>query len=113
MAAPTYPPPAELEQKLAAYVDADTSASSADPQYITDITAEVVDWLTLKIADHENVPVTGYLRAFLEVGAQMWRRRRSWGNTDQLEAPSTPPVRKDPYSIGEEILAQWLGAVIA
>ncbi len=113
MPAPEYPPLEELTVKLATYVDVDMSSSSEDAQYVTDVAAESVEWLTHTIGTSENVPVGAYTRAFLEVGAQLFRRRRSWGNTDQLEAPATPPVRNDPYSAAYPIIKPYIGPVIA
>ncbi len=113
MAAPVYPPLEELTAKLAIYVDADMSASSADPEYVEDCTVEVVDWLTHTIGTAENVPVSAYVRCVQEVGAQLFRRRRSWGNIDPLEAPAVPPVRSNPYTAAYPILAPYIGPVIA
>lgn len=113
MPAPIYPTLEELTTKLATYVDVDMTSTSADPEYVTDVAGEAQEWLLFTIGTAENVPVGAYTRAFLEVGAQLFRRRRSWGNTDQLDAPAVPPVRSNPYSAAYPILAPYIGPVIA
>jgi hypothetical protein len=113
--APVYPPIEELTDKLAVYVDVDMTSSSEDAGYVTDCAIESKDWLDGRIAKAkaENVPVSAYVRAFLEVGAQLFRRRRSWSNIDPLEAPAVPPVRSDPYSAATPILDPYIGPVMA
>jgi len=112
-AAPVYPDRDTLEQKLAVYVDVRLDASSADAVYVGDCTDEAIQWLTDTIGTATNVPVTAYQRAFLEVGAQLFRRRRTWSNIDPMEAPAVPPVRSNPYTAAYPILAPYIGPVMA
>jgi hypothetical protein len=113
MAAPIYPPIEELTAKLAVYVDVDMTSTSADAEYVTDVAIESKEWVDHTIGLAENVPVGAYVRAFLEVGAQLFRRRRSWSNIDPLDAPAVPPVRSNPYTAAYPILAPYIGPVIA
>jgi hypothetical protein len=108
-----YPTVDELTTKLAAYVDVDMTSTSADAEYVRECTIEAVDWLTWVIGTSTNVPLSAYERAFLEVGSQLFRRRRSWGNIDPLEAPAVPPVRSNPYTAAYPIIAPYIGPVIA
>ncbi len=111
-----YPDRDTLEQLLALYVDVKLDSDSGDADYVGECTDEALEWLDLQVtqnATYATVPPKAYTRAFLEVGAQLFRRRRSWGNTDQLEAPATPPVYADPFKPGYTILAPFLGPVIA
>lgn len=108
-----YPTLEELTAKLAIYVDVDMTSTSEDASYVTDVSKESKEWLDHTIGAATNVPVGAYVRAFLEVGAQLFRRRRSWGNVDALEAPAVPPVRSNPYTAAYPILAPYIGPVIA
>lgn len=113
MAAPVYPSVDEIASQLAEYVDVDAATSSADPDYIADCAQEAVDWLTHTIGTAENVPESAYVRAALEIGNQLFRRRRSWSTVEQLETPPVQPVRVNPYTAAYPILAPYIGPVIA
>ena len=111
---PEYPTVEEITAKLAVYVDVDMTDTSADPEYVADCAEQAVDWLNHAIIDAiTEVPVSAYERAALEVGAQYFRRRRSWGNIDALDAPAVPPVRSNPQSAAYPILSPYMPVVIA
>lgn len=108
-----YPTVEEIADKLAEYVDVRDDVSG-DRGYVDEVAQEVVDWLAIRpVVVAGTLPVSVYERAALDVGAQLFRRKRSWGNVDQLEAVDLPPVRNDPYSVAYPILRPYEDPVVA
>lgn len=113
---PVYPDRAALIAQLALYVDVSMTVPSQDTAYVTQCADESKEWLDHKVDENAEagvLPVNAYTRAFLEVGAQLFRRRRTWSNIDPLEAPAVPPVRSNPYSAAYPILEPYFGPVMA
>ena len=87
-------------------------SSSADPGFVEDCADEAIEWLTHTIGT-APVPVHAYTRSFLEGGAQLFRRRRTWGNIDPLEVPAVPPVYANPFRPAFIIIEPYLPPAIA